>query len=780
LLAIILMPPPASGQSPIEEGDDPPGFRLFLPILRTNSAAPVPQLLLNPSFEAQPDGAAYWQWLASEITYQILNDPQGAHHGQQYLTVNRQNQAFGNKSLYQDMNQPQAGKTYHFAVWVRASEAALSAGKPRAGRVALWAHGGAPQREHSVWNFQLTDPAWHCVETSLKVKQSGHVYLRTEIYLTSLDNLDTYIDQAILRDDGQATCPPPPVNDGATLISQEQGFDTCAAPEVAHLAAWKQASPYNYLGIYLGGANHYAPCKSYNQQYQTAAWFAQVRQQGWRFIPIWVGPQAPCASFTTVMSSDINTARSQGINEAQQALGAAANLGLISPAKPYTIIYYDIEAYNVNNSACHNAVNAFLEGWVSELQNQGHKAGIYGSVMAVNSWYTLWHVPDSVWVARYIGSGYDPNMSVSLLNQGWITESYWDNHRLFQYSGGHVEEWGGVALNIDNDTAAGLVALSTPGQPLLQKMAFVSPGQGWIWLNQRLFWTNTSGDTWLDITPPGVTGIEDIFFLDASRGWLVSRTDDPARFQLSRTTDGGQSWQTLPLAVLSAEPLPVSAAYLDFVNAQTGWLVFELAAGPNFSRGLLFGTTDGGDTWSQLTMPLGEPAHFISEMFGWTAGGPTGSELYVTRDGGQSWQAQAIVPPTQPVQQLVYQLPAFESEQAGRIAVTVSDDQESRIELYATQDGGRSWRMTDSLTLKQRLALGTSLPLHIDDTGRWLVADPDYTPSFPDHIVALDLITDQIGWAHTRDHTCAGPCRRQDSLWRTTDGGQSWLQLKLP
>ena len=44
-----------------------------------------------------------------------------------------------------------------------------------------------------------------------------------------------------------------PAGSSATLVI-EPGFDTCTAPSLAALAAW-QASPFDTVNIYFGGAN---------------------------------------------------------------------------------------------------------------------------------------------------------------------------------------------------------------------------------------------------------------------------------------------------------------------------------------------------------------------------------------------------------------------------------------------------------------------------------------------------------------------------------------------
>jgi photosystem II stability/assembly factor-like uncharacterized protein len=772
LLLTLLTPSPAAGQDP------PPDERVYLPLILQAGDVEPPQLLLNPSFEADPASIQPWQWLTSQVDYRLQDNPALARHGRQYLAANRQDQANGKKSLYQEINAPQAGHTYHFAIWVRASDEAVSAGRPRLGRIDLSAYGGAAPREHSTHNFAVTDPAWHCVETALTVTGSGHLYLRAEVYLTSLDNFDYHLDHAILRDDGQATCPPPPLVDGSTLISDGQGFDTCAAPAVAALNAWDQASPYDYFGLYLGGANHYPACKNYNQQYQTPAWFAAVDQQEWAYLPIWVGPQPPCTSYTTRFSDDPGLARLQGIEEARQAIDAARTLGLISPARQSSIIYFDMEPYPTTNLPCHQAANAFLGGWVSELQSQGHKAGIYGSVHAVNSWYSLEHVPDSVWVAWYIRTGYDPAMTIDPVNQTWIVESYWDNHRLYQYSNSHNETWGGATINIDNDAARGLVALEAPAAapPLIQAAQLVANGQGWLWLGRRLFWTGDGGSTWQDMTPAGVTEIKDFFFHDADYGWLLSAAGP--NLDLSRTSDGGRTWQTVPLNVLTPDQAgPAMSAFdLHFIDPQTGWLAVKLASGASFSRGLLFKTEDGGQSWQPLASPAGQPVHFVTAELGWTTGGPTHSELYLSQDGGQSWQAQDVVPAGR---YPVYQLPVFTTKDEGMLSVTVTQPDGNWLEVYTTSNGGRSWRLAERIELQQTLALGTRLPVGVIDAQRRLVAEPALTPGLPAGVVAFDF-AGETGWAYTRRQSCVNGCRSESRLFSTADAGQSWAEIQLP
>ncbi|NEA48743.1 glycoside hydrolase domain-containing protein, partial [Streptomyces sp. SID10815] len=38
-------------------------------------------------------------------------------------------------------------------------------------------------------------------------------------------------------------------------VHQGKGFDTCAAPGPSTMTAWKTASPYSAVGVYIGGVN---------------------------------------------------------------------------------------------------------------------------------------------------------------------------------------------------------------------------------------------------------------------------------------------------------------------------------------------------------------------------------------------------------------------------------------------------------------------------------------------------------------------------------------------
>ncbi|MGO8956288.1 MAG: glycoside hydrolase domain-containing protein [Streptosporangiaceae bacterium] len=216
-------------------------------------------------------------------------------------------------------------------------------------------------------------------------------------------------------------------------------FDTCTAPPLSTMTAWK-AAPYRALGIYIGGIDRHC-----TQPQLTAPWVTAVSAQGWRLIPIYKGLQAPCGTADHKINPAM--AGSQGVAAADDAIASASSLGMLSGSA----IYNDMEAYPPGNTACRAAVLSFLSSWTSELHRRGYVAGVYAQLysgaadLAGVYGSASYARPDALWIARYDGS---PSLT------GWagIPDSYWAQiQRGKQYRGGHDETYGGVTLNIDSD-----------------------------------------------------------------------------------------------------------------------------------------------------------------------------------------------------------------------------------------------------------------------------------------------------------------------------------------
>jgi len=238
------------------------------------------------------------------------------------------------------------------------------------------------------------------------------------------------------------------------VLDDYQGFDTCITPSTDATSAWWSSTQYYYIGIYMGGADFAPSC---DNSALTASWVSTVASQGWSFIPLWVGPQAPCwtsgGPFQTYISENTASAHAQGVSSADAAMNAALNLGFAKG----TVVYDDIEGYNTGDSACVAGVDAFVNGWDAEIKGStwASSAGIYGSAGGAK-WTDFAgqaSAPSDAFVANW-------NMTANVWNLGsLIPNSYWvGDRRIHQYIGGHDEVNGGSTLNIDTDCALGQVA----------------------------------------------------------------------------------------------------------------------------------------------------------------------------------------------------------------------------------------------------------------------------------------------------------------------------------
>ncbi|MEU3254837.1 glycoside hydrolase domain-containing protein [Streptomyces sp. NPDC006997] len=232
-----------------------------------------------------------------------------------------------------------------------------------------------------------------------------------------------------------------------------KGFDACTAPSQSAMNAWQASSPYSAVGVYISGS--FRGCAQPNL---TASWVTSQTSNGWHLIPIDVGRQAPCTSYSLRMSSDPATAKSQGVSAAAGAISAAANLGI--PAG--SAIYSDIEAYN-STASCKAAVLSYLSGWTERLHSGGYLSGFYSSAASGirdaaseydNSAYTR---VDHLFYAWWNGAA-DTNTG------SYVPSTYWASHqRIHQYVGEVTESYGGYSINIDRDYLD--VGTGTPPQP---------------------------------------------------------------------------------------------------------------------------------------------------------------------------------------------------------------------------------------------------------------------------------------------------------------------------
>jgi hypothetical protein len=558
-----------------------------------------------------------------------------------------------------------------------------------------------------------------------------------------------------------------PGADAVVRVDNKQAFDKCFVPTINQMQRWWDSSPYWNVNVYIGGS-----ARACGQSNLTANWVATTHAQGWNFIPTWVGPQAPCAGFGSSISWNTATARSQGIAEADKAINAATALGFTSPM----IIYYDMEGYP-DDWACYNAVNSFMDGWGARMRARGHRAGGYGSACAsgMQAWGDITNWPHTAWMAHWLYSSYRAGANV--WNVACVPNSYWDDHqRIRQYAGDHNEVWGGVTFTIDSNAVDGLVQGSNPHTALVAPTAdLLAPVPPRSLVEQ--FATRPAGDVqavhanWVaTTTPPNANGY--------------------VTLAMHRTRDRGVTWSTSTIHTFRMDDgnLIAGPVWIDAVD-NTGYVAVRLASSANFSRGMLFRTSDGGATWQQRTLPIGSRVRFVDADNGWTAGGPAGNQLFATHDGGQTWSLVDGIDPNETVFQDV---PTFTTDRDGVLPVTVASATNPRVHLYVTSDKGETWTLARAVPLAGEP--GARVPVAIADAATWIVVDPATdkahftgpsgdmrSESWPPNVVEIDFDSALVGTIQSAAGECTGSkatgtfaCDQTRRLLHTTDGGRTW------
>jgi hypothetical protein len=222
------------------------------------------------------------------------------------------------------------------------------------------------------------------------------------------------------------------------------GFDTCSAPSLEAMRAWRD--DFVAANIYIGG-----PARACPDGRLSRRWVSAVREMGWRLIPTYVGPQAPCTSSSSSGPRfSAGNAALAGRLSAVDAVNHADTLGL----PPKTPIYLDVEAYDRRATTCRQAVLAFVNSWTKALRTLAYTPGVYSSVgsgirdLGEASGISK---PAVVWFAHW-------DRKADVQDDPAMDDDWWPSHRrIKQFRGDHFEKHGGVRLHIDSDAVDGYV-----------------------------------------------------------------------------------------------------------------------------------------------------------------------------------------------------------------------------------------------------------------------------------------------------------------------------------
>jgi photosystem II stability/assembly factor-like uncharacterized protein len=281
----------------------------------------------------------------------------------------------------------------------------------------------------------------------------------------------------------------------------------------------------------------------------------------------------------------------------------------------------------------------------------------------------------------------------------------------------------------------------------------VDQTNGWALTNQMILHTNDGGHTWLDMTPhlAPMNEFAAGTFVDKWIAWIAIPQVNANLVTVVRTKDGGFHWQISTIQV----PSPTALDMPHFVG-NLGWMEIITNGGPGAGSESadIWHTTDGGATWQRIASTdltasgltregFKSGISFSSTSTGWATtssdtGRPQNPGLYVTHDGGTTWQNQPLGdPPGQAAPQQIGTTPPVFFGSTGLMPVHITlPSIEQELVIYTTGDGGQTWTPTT--------------PAQVDFNNVYVID--------PQNIWASDTQT--------------------GDFFVTSDGGQSWQHIK--
>lgn len=373
-----------------------------------------------------------------------------------------------------------------------------------------------------------------------------------------------------------------------------------------------------------------------------------------------------------------------------------------------------------------------------------------------------------------------------------------------------------------NGSASLCRGTKAPSQPLVDlRMMTATTGWAITWrMNGKdtfqLARTIDGGCHWKVVAPDNRSSLfaGHYAYISATAAWIELVDGKNVRF--ARTTDGGASWQYGPASGSHDLFSSIGSTNVTFLTPDIGWALSEEGQGTKRTGVTLYHTVNGGLSWQKLMQSSVTPSpagtlpatafytglSFLNQSTGWAtanSASSSGTEFYVTRDGGRTWQKQNL-PLPQGISSFgagtIVEPPQFFSARDGVLPVLSWSP--SGLYVYVTRDGGASWQSTTFLRVAVKPGLDAYGPVPTprfasQDFG-WLWEGAQFrTPQTlvvthdggqhwtstrvtlpaPYIDAVVDFLSERVGWLIG----ISGTSTAIPPLFKTEDGGKTWTRM---
>lgn len=307
--------------------------------------------------------------------------------------------------------------------------------------------------------------------------------------------------------------------------------------------------------------------------------------------------------------------------------------------------------------------------------------------------------------------------------------------------------------------------------------------------SDHIFQSVDGGLNWRDASPPALRSLSiapdrtSAYFYDRDNAWVVYN-DSP---EVWRTSDAGRSWQSTLI------DFPQSRSdRLTFTDPNRGWLLRHVESGMGNEYVALYRTLDGGLTWNKLIDPYQDEelqgclktGMVFQEDIGWMTydcqGNYPKALVDWTTDGGQTWRPIWLPLPSTISEDdgnyCTSKNPHLFSNSNGALLVEcylISDSgKTSRRYLYISSDSGSTWEIKDFpgtelliIDEQKTFALGRDIAFSTNQGQDWTsVKNVRWQGQF-------SFIDETQGWA-------VATYEDEIALVNTTNGGKTWLEIE--